>query len=154
LSGTTRPQSHAPGEAPVLRSRLRRDAYRSLSNLRTEFQRSMSEPPSVSRRAVAWWPAVVSLQELMDVVTSTAVAIGRGAPVPSAASVHALTGALRAVADAIETHTPPRLAGPLPTDPELEAVTTSVRSVLSVLVKGGEGFAAPKGDTTPASAPS
>jgi uncharacterized membrane protein YccC len=154
LSGTTRPQPHAPGEAPVLRSRLRRGAYRSLSNLRTEFQRSMSEPPSVSRRAVAWWPAVVSLQEVMDVVTSTAVAIGRGAPVPSAVSVHALTGALRAVADAIETHTPPRLTGPLPTDPELDAVTSSVRSVLSVLVKGGEGFAAPKDDTAPAPTPS
>jgi uncharacterized membrane protein YccC len=154
LSGTTRPLSHAPGEAPVLRSRLRRGAYQSLSNLGTEFQRSMSEPPSVSRRAAAWWPAVVSLQDVMDVVTSTAVAIGRGAPVPSAASVHALTGTLRAVADAIETHTPPRLAGPLPTDPELEAVTASVGSVLSVLVKGGEGFAAEKGDTTPAPTPS
>jgi uncharacterized membrane protein YccC len=154
LSGTTRPQAHVPGEAPVLRSRLRRGAYQSLSNLRTEFQRSMSEPPSVSRRAAAWWPAVVSLQEVMDVVTATAVAIGQGAPVPSASSVHALSGTLRSVADAIETHTPPRLAGPLPTDPELDAVTASVRSVLSALIKGGEGFAAAKGGTTPAPAPS
>jgi uncharacterized membrane protein YccC len=154
LSGTSRPQAHAPGEAPVLRSRLRRGAYRSLSNLRTEFQRSMSEPPSVSRRAAAWWPAVVSLQEVMDVVTATAVAIGQGAPAPSAASVHALSGTLRSVADAIQTHTPPRLAGPLPADPELDAVTTSVRSVLSVLIKGGEGFAAAKGGTTPVPAPS
>jgi uncharacterized membrane protein YccC len=154
LSGTTRPQPHAPGEAPVLRSQLRRGAYRSLSNLRAEFQRSMSEPPAVSRRAAAWWPAVVALDEVMDVATSAAVAIGQGAPVPSAASVHALTGTLRAVADAIETHTPPRLVGPLPTDPELETVTASVRSVLSVLIKGGEGSAAPKTDPTPAPTPS
>lgn len=81
----------------------------------------------------------------MDTVTATVVAIGRGAPVPSAASVHALTGTLRAVADAIETQTPPRLAGPLPADPELEAVTASIRSVLSVLIKGGGDLAAAEG---------
>jgi hypothetical protein len=59
--------------------------------------------------------------------------------------VHALAGTLRAVADAIETQTPPRLAGPLPADPELEAVTASVRSVLSVLIKGGGDLAAAEG---------
>jgi hypothetical protein len=87
----------------------------------------------VSRRATAWWPAVVALEEVMDAVTATVVAIGRGATVPPAASVHALTGMLQAVADAIETSTPPRVPGPLPGDPELEAVTAAVRSVLSVL---------------------
>jgi uncharacterized membrane protein YccC len=136
-TGTAQSPPHAPGEEPELRSRLRRATYRSLSNLRVEFQRTMSEPTAVSRRATAWWPAVVSLEEVTDAVTATAVAIGQGAPVPAAASVHALTGTLRAVADAIETQTPPRAAGPLPTDPELEAVTASVRSVLSVLLKGG-----------------
>jgi hypothetical protein len=123
-----------------VRSRLRRGAYRSLSNLRAEFQRTMSEPASVSRRAIAWWPAVVALEEVMDAVTSTVVAIGRGAPAPSAASVHALTGTLRAVADAIETQTPPRPPTPLPADPELEPVTASIRSVLSVLIKSGAGI--------------
>ena len=141
-TGTARSPARAPGEAPGLRGRLRRQAYQSLSNLRAEFQRTMSEPTSVSRRATAWWPAVVALEEVMDTVTATVVAIGRGAPVPSAASVHALTGTLRAVADAIETGTPPRLAGPLPADPELEAVTASVRSVLSVLIKGGDDLPA------------
>jgi uncharacterized membrane protein YccC len=141
-TGTARSPDGRPGEAPGLRSRLRRGAYQSLSNLRAEFQRTMSEPASVSRRATAWWPAVVALEEVMDTVTATVVAIGRGAPVPSAASVHALTGTLRAVADAIETGTPPRLAGPLPADPELEAVTASVRSVLSVLIKGGDDLPA------------
>ena len=140
--GTALSRSRAPGEAPGLRSRLRRRAYRSLSNLRAEFQRTMSEPAAVSRRATAWWPAVVALEEVMDAVTATVVAIGQGAPVPSATSVHALTGALRAVADAIETETPPRLTEPLPADPELEAVTASVRSVLAVLIKSGDGLAA------------
>ncbi|HEY0933877.1 MAG TPA: FUSC family protein [Trebonia sp.] len=137
-TGTTRPPGRAPGEAPGERSRLRRRTYRALSNLRAEFQRTMSEPTPVSRRAAAWWPAVVALEEVMDAVTATVVAIGRGAPVPSASAVHALTGTLRAVADAIEAETVPRTPAPLPGDPALEAVTAAVRSVLSVLIKSGD----------------
>lgn len=137
-TGSARSPKRAPGEAPGLRSRLRRRAYRSLSNLRAEFQRTMSEPAPVSRRATAWWPGVVALEEVMDAVTATVVAIGRGAAVPSAASVHALTGALRAVADAIEALAPPQVPGPLPADPELETVTAAVRSVLSVLIRSAD----------------
>jgi hypothetical protein len=105
--------------------------------MRTEFQRTMSEPTAVSRRASAWWPALVGLEDVMDAVTATAVALGRGATPPSAASVHQLSGALRAVADAIESDTLPRPAGPMPADPQLEAVTDAVRSVLSTLTPGG-----------------
>jgi uncharacterized membrane protein YccC len=151
-TGTARSPERAPGEAPGLRSRLRRGAYRSLSNLRAEFQRMMSEPPAVSRRATAWWPAMVALEEVMDAVTATVVAIGQGAPAPAAASVHALTGTLCAVADSIEAGTPPRLTRPLPADPELEAVTASVRSVVSNLIKGGDDLA-PATGAAPAPAP-
>jgi hypothetical protein len=66
-----------------------------------------------------------------------AVALGRGAEPPSPASVHQLCGALRAVADAIETDTPLRSAFPLPADPQLESVTAAVRSVVSMLTRGG-----------------
>jgi hypothetical protein len=116
---------------------LRRRAFRALSNLRTEFQRTMSEPTAVSRRASAWWPALVGLEEVMDAVTATAVALSRGATPPSAAAVHQVSGALRAVADAIETGTVPRPGGSLPADPQLEPVTDAVRSVLSTLTPGG-----------------
>jgi uncharacterized membrane protein YccC len=136
-TGTPQSPSHLPGEEPAVRSRLRRGAYRALSNLRVEFQRTMSEPTAVSRQATAWWPAVVALEEVTDAVTATAVAIEEGAPAPSPASVHALTGTLRTVADSIETEMPPQVPGPLPADPELDAVTSSVRSVLSVLIKDG-----------------
>jgi hypothetical protein len=37
------------------------------------------------------------------------------------------------------------VAGPLPADPELEAVTASIRSVLSVLIKGGDDLTATEG---------
>jgi uncharacterized membrane protein YccC len=125
------------GELPEWPSRLRRTAGRALSNVRLEFQRTMSEPTPVSRRASAWWPAVVGLEEVMDAVTATAVTLGRGAEPPSPAAVHQLSGALRAVADAIEADMPLRSAVPLPSDPQLESVTAAVRSVVSMLTRGG-----------------
>ena len=70
------------GGVAAARSRMRRSTYRALADLRTEFQRTMSEPPSISRRATAWWPAVVALEQVMDAVTATAVAVSRGATVP------------------------------------------------------------------------
>jgi hypothetical protein len=126
-----------PGGPPAQRSRLRRRTFRALSNLRAEFQRTMSEPAAVSRRASAWWPAVVGLEDVMDAVTAMVVAIGRGAPVPERPAVHQLTGVLRAVADAIESDTPLRVTAPLPADPRLEPVTAAVRSVLSALTADG-----------------
>ena len=142
-TGTTQPPRRPPGAEPGERSRLRRRTYRALSNLRAEFQRTMSEPTAVSRRASAWWPAVVGLEEVVDAITATVVDTGRGGPVPEPSAVHALTGMLRAVADAIETQTPPRVPGPLPGDPALEPVTSAVRSVLSVLIKSGYGAQRP-----------
>jgi hypothetical protein len=133
------PGSGAPapaGTSPARRSRLRRQTWRSLSDLRAEFQRTMSEPPAVSRRASAWWPAVVGLEEVLDADTATVVAIGRGADVPSPEAVHQLTGTLRSVADAIEAELPPP-RGEIPDDPALAPVTAAVRSVLSVLAGGG-----------------
>ena len=51
--------------------------------------------------------------------------------------MHSLCGALRSVADAIETETPLRTAVPLPSDPQLESVTAAVRSVVSMVTRGG-----------------
>jgi hypothetical protein len=155
-TGTARAPSGAPGAEPAWRSRLRRRTYRALSNLRAEFQRTMSEPAAVSRQAAGWWPAEVGLEEVVDAVTATVVAVGHGAPVPDPAAVHCLTGALRAVADAIEANVPPQPAGPLPDDPALQAVTAGVRSVLSILAGRGSNGDGPREAVpggTPAPAP-
>ena len=127
----------AAGALPAWPSRLRRNAGRALSNVRADFQRTLAEPPRVSRRASAWYPAVVGLEEVMDAVIATAVAIGRGAEPPSPAAVHSLSGALRSVADAIETETPLQAAIALPSDRQLESVTAAVRSVVSMVTRGG-----------------
>ena len=127
------------GAAPAQRSGLRRQASRSLSDLRAEFQRTMSEPQAVSRRAAAWWPAEVGLEEVMDAVTATVVGIGQGAPPPAPEAVHQLSAILRGIADAIEAGVLPTPAGGLPDDPVLAPVTDAVRSVLAVLTPGGGG---------------
>jgi uncharacterized membrane protein YccC len=127
-----------PDPDPAARSRgwqLRRKAYRALGDLHGEYQRAMSEPAAVSRRASAWWPTIVALDEVFDAATATRVAISRGAPASSPAAVHQLTAALYTVADAIDAGVPPRVGG-LPDDEALKPVTDAVRPVLSVLGSG------------------
>jgi len=93
------------------RHRLRRRAYRALSDLRAEFQRTLSEPPAVSRRATAWWPAVAALEDVVDAVTAAAVAAGHGAPPPPPQQVRELIAALVGIADAERSGvTPPQPA--------------------------------------------
>ena len=78
---------------------MRRSTYRALADLRAEFQRTMSEPPSISRRATAWWPAVIALEQVMDAITATALAVSRGAQVPPS-GVRQLCDALQAATTA------------------------------------------------------
>jgi uncharacterized membrane protein YccC len=123
---------------PAARARgwqLRRTAYRALGDLHEEYDRAMSEPAAVSRRASAWWPAIVALDETVDAATATGLAIRRGAPASSPDAVHQLTAALYAVADAIDAGVPPRV-GELPDDEALKPVTDAVRPVVSVLGSG------------------
>ena len=127
-----------PDPDPAARGRgwqLRRTAYRAVGDLHGEYQRAMSEPAAVSRRASAWWPAIVALDEVADAATATGAAIRRGAPAPSPGAVHQLTAALSAAADAIDADVPPRI-GELPDDEALKPVTDAVRPVLSVLGSG------------------
>jgi hypothetical protein len=54
---------------PAARDRgwqLRRRAHRALGDLHGEYQRAMSQSAAVSRRASAWWPAIVALDEVVD----------------------------------------------------------------------------------------
>jgi uncharacterized membrane protein YccC len=125
------PDPAAPGRG----WQLRRQAYRALGDLHGEYERAMSEPAAVSRRASAWWPAIVGLDLVIDAATATRVAISRGAPVPSPDAVHQLTAVLYAAADTIDADVPPSV-GELPGDEALKPVTDAVRPVLSVLGSG------------------
>jgi uncharacterized membrane protein YccC len=132
LCGADQPPQRWRGRTDV--SLARRQLYRALTDLRTEFDRSMAEPAAVSRQAAAWWPALVALNEVVDAVTAVAVAISHGAPAPNPRAAHQLTAALDAVADAVKAGTPPRPTD-LPSDPSLKPVTDAVRAVLAILAR-------------------
>ena len=116
-------------------ARMRRSTYRALSDLRTEFQRTMSEPPSVSRTATAWWPAVVALEQVMDAATATVLAVRRGARVPSA-GVRQLCTALQEIAEAAAAGAALPGRPELPQDETLKPVTDAVQALLGVLGQG------------------
>jgi uncharacterized membrane protein YccC len=94
------------------RSALRRQSYRALSDLRTEFQRTMAEPPSVSRRAVRLWPALAALEQVTDTVTATAVRADVTGQWPAPRDVGQLATALRELARSVRE-------GRLPAEPPL-----------------------------------
>ena len=136
VMGADAPRGAGPrGAGPPARSRMRRSTYRALADLRAEFQRTMSEPPSISRRATAWWPAVVALEQVMDAGTATALAVSRGAQV-SPSGVRQLSDALRAVSEAAATGSALAETPELPDDETLRPVTDAVRALLGVLGTG------------------
>jgi uncharacterized membrane protein YccC len=123
------------GRVPA-HSRMRRKTYRALADLSAEFQRTMAEPPSISRRATAWYPALVGLEQVMDAVTATALSVRRSGTEVSAAGVRQLAGALRAVSEAAATGTPLAKPPELPDEEALKPVTEAVRALLGALGTG------------------
>ena len=123
----------APAGAAPDRSRLRRQTSRYVSDVRTEFQRAMSEPRAVSRRVTTWWPALVGLEQVVDAVTATAVAVEHGAPAPAPDSVRTVARELDQVAAAIRTGTKVPPDTEPPSDEALRPVTDAVRGVLAVV---------------------
>jgi len=140
--GAPAPASGAAVSSAAARSRRLRSTYRPLGDLRAEFQRTMSEPPSISRSAAAWWPAVVGLEQVLDAVTSVSVAVSRGASVPPS-GVRQLCAALHAVSEAASAGTPLPAHLELPDDKTLEPITGAVRALLGVLASG-ERLASPR----------
>ena len=114
------------------RPALRRSAYRALSDLRTEFQRTMAEPPSVSRRAARLWPATLALEQVTDAVTSTAVHGDQSGQRLSEADIGQLTVALRGLASDARAG---RVPGPpdLPGSAGARPVAGAIREVQRAL---------------------
>ena len=102
----------------------------------------MSEPPSISRSAAAWWPATVGLEQVLDAITSVSVAVSHGASVPPV-GVRQLCAALHAVSEAASAGTPLPSHLELPDDETLKPITEAVRALLGVLASG-ERLASPR----------
>src|ERR1700693_349582 len=97
----------------------------------------MSEPPSISRSATAWWPAAVGLEQVLDAATAVALAVSRGALVAESGGQQ-LCGRLDAVSKAAPggTPVPASASAELPDDETLQPITEAVRALLGVLASG------------------
>ncbi|MEU8483856.1 FUSC family protein [Streptomyces sp. NPDC048641] len=86
-------------DVPAARARMRRRLYRDLSVIRSEFQRALTEPPPIGRRAAAWWPLVVAVERIVDATTAARIRVKQGAPVPGPAEVAQAAEQLRELAE-------------------------------------------------------
>jgi uncharacterized membrane protein YccC len=91
----------------VERRRARRRTYRALTELQTQLQRLLAEPPPISTRAAAWWPVIVQLERTSDAVTEAVLARRAGEPMPDLAQVAVLRRAIRQLQDDIRAHRTP-----------------------------------------------
>jgi uncharacterized membrane protein YccC len=81
--------------SPADRRRARRRTYRALTELQTQLQRRLAEPPPISTRAAARWPVIVQLERAADAVTEAVIATRGGEPAPDLAQVAVLRRAIR-----------------------------------------------------------
>lgn len=114
------------------RTGARRETYRKLSDLRTAFQQAMSEPPPVSTRASAWWPAIVALERLTDATTAVALRTEHGDTRVSEAGATLAIDAMRELVASTRMQRRPKEM-PLPDDPSLEGVRSELQSVYSIV---------------------
>ena len=86
------------------RRRARRRNYRALTELQTQLQRRLAEPPPISTRAAAWWPVIVQLERTSDAVTEAVIATREGEPGPDLAQVSVLRRAIRQLEADVRSH--------------------------------------------------
>ncbi|WP_138731565.1 FUSC family protein [Modestobacter excelsi] len=101
-------------EGPVETRRARRASYRALTELQTQLQRRLAEPPPISTRAAAWWPVIVQLERTSDAVTAAVIAMRSGEPVPEPAQVAVLRKAVAQLEEDLRAHR-------VPDDAEIDA---------------------------------
>jgi uncharacterized membrane protein YccC len=100
--------------SPTERRHARRRNYRTLTELQTQLQRRLAEPPPISNRAAAWWPVIVQLERTSDAVTEAVIAQREGEPAPDLAQVAVLRKAIRRLEEDVRTHR-------VPDDAEIDA---------------------------------
>ncbi|GAA3185689.1 FUSC family protein [Blastococcus jejuensis] len=89
--------------SPADRRRARRRNYRALTELQTQLQRRLAEPPPISNRAAAWWPVIVQLERTSDAVTEAVITTRESGPAPDLAQVAVLRRAIRRLEDDVRS---------------------------------------------------
>jgi uncharacterized membrane protein YccC len=99
---------------PTERRRARRANYRALTELQTQLQRRLAEPPPISTRAAAWYPVIVQLERTSDAVTEAVIAMRSGEPAPEPGQVAVLRKVIRTLEEDLREHR-------VPDDAEIDA---------------------------------
>ncbi|QNG38159.1 FUSC family protein [Geodermatophilaceae bacterium NBWT11] len=92
------------GDTPEATRRARRASYRALTELQTQLQRRLAEPPPISTRAAAWYPVIVQLERTSDAVTEAVIAMRAGAEIPPKGQVDVLRRSIRELSDDLRLH--------------------------------------------------
>ncbi|GII82553.1 membrane protein [Sphaerisporangium siamense] len=116
---------HAFDPAHPGRATLRREAFDALADLRTVFQRAVTEPPVVSRRVTTWMAPMTALEQVADATAATVARTEHGAPPPSPESVREAARSLEGIAGAVREGRPVHGPGPA-TEGPLERVNRAV----------------------------
>lgn len=128
VSATARYLRHAFDPEDPGRALLRRQAYDAFADLRTVFQRAVTEPRVVSRRITTWMPAMTALERVADATAATVARTEHGAPPPSEAAVQALVTSLEGIASDVRAGRAPRRPE-LADEEALERVNSAVSSL-------------------------
>ncbi|KGD88230.1 hypothetical protein JL37_27015 [Achromobacter sp. RTa] len=122
------------------RHSLRASAYARLSDLRVALQRGLSEPRLVSRRALAWWPVEVALERVANAISDTAWSAPDGLAPPTAAQLAQLAGSLHEMSLAVGQGAPMPTAAIVSPSPALRDVAAQIETLRATLA--GPDFAA------------
>ena len=86
----------------------RRRAYAAMSDVRSELQSTLAEPPPVSRQAAAWWPMIAQLEKTTDDLSEAAARARHPAARPPADDAAQLVAGFDDLAGALREHRAPR----------------------------------------------
>lgn len=109
----------------------RRRAYGAMSDIRSELQSTLAEPPRMSRQAAAWWPLIAQLEKTTDDLSEAAARARHPAARPPADDVAQLVAGFDDLAAALRGHRAPRDL-PDPVSPLLDDLTADVRGARSI----------------------
>jgi uncharacterized membrane protein YccC len=86
----------------------RRRAYAAMSDIRSDLQSTLAEPPPLSRQAAAWWPMIAQLEKTTDDLSEAAARARHPAARPPAADAARLVDGFDDLAAALRGHRAPR----------------------------------------------
>ncbi|GAA3846270.1 FUSC family protein [Sphaerisporangium flaviroseum] len=137
VSATASYLRHAFDRDDPQRALLHRKVFDALADLRTVFQRAVTEPSVVSRRVTTWLPAMTALEHVADATAATVARTDHGARAPSKEAVRAAASSLDDIADGVRAGSPMRHHPELADEETLERVNCAVRGLRSTLSENG-----------------